>query len=355
MSEGTDRRGFLRTGAVGALATAGLVAADLGLADDAGAATVGKPRIPSYYRDSTGKAHSRAYLGVFAARATPGISDPEALEKQVGRRFAINHSFRQPAEAPWGPIRTRMLRDKAAGRIPMLSWAAGEQPGVADHDDAALARLTEIAAGKRDAAIDGQARALKALGTPVFLRFTWEFDLRYPGPVGVRTHKAAWRRVVKRFRALGATNVAFVWCPSWLAYSNGRAAAFYPGDSYVDWIGVDGYARPEYPTFTSLFSGANSFAALKGKPLMVAECGVHRRTIDSSTTTRPTAQSTWLDGLRADLEANRFGAIKALLYFHVDGDNHPLPNQWRVTDPTAGPALAAFKRVAAHPRMKATR
>ena len=39
--------------------------------------------------------------------------------------------------------------------------------------------MADIAAGRRDAWIDGQARALKALRTPVFLRFTWEFDRRY--------------------------------------------------------------------------------------------------------------------------------------------------------------------------------
>lgn len=355
MAQGMDRRGFLRTGAAGALATAGLTASGLG-DPVAAATTIGKPRIPGYYRDSAGRAHSRAYLGVFNARGTAGISEPGDLESQLGRRFAINHSFRQPPEAPWAPLQERLLRDKAAGRIPMLSYAGGEKPGIADHDAAALARLHEIVAGRRDASIDGQARALKALRTPTFFRFTWEFDTRYPGPVGVRAHKAAWRHVVRRFRAVGATNVAFVWCPSWLAFGNGRAAAFYPGDTYVDWIGVDGYARaPEYRSFAALFAAANSFAVTRRKPLMVAETGVHRLTSDSRLPTGSTAQSLWIDAVRNELDANRFSAVKALLYFHVDGDNHPLPNQWRVTTPLGGPALTSFKALARHPRLKATR
>ncbi|MCX6397274.1 MAG: glycosyl hydrolase [Propionibacteriales bacterium] len=354
MTEGVDRRGFLRTGAAGALTTAGLAALG-GLGDAAAAATVGKPRIPGYYRDAAGRAHSRAYFGLFHARSTPGISEPEELEDQIGRKAVINHCFRQPPETPWAPLRTRMLRDKAAGRIPMLSYAGGETPGIADHDQAALARLTEIAAGRRDAAIDGQARALKALGTPVFLRFTWEFDLRYPGPVGVRTHKAAWRHVRRRFQAVGANNVAFVWCPSWLAFSNGRAEAFYPGDTYVDWIGVDGYARsPDYLSFAGMFAKANTFAATRGKPLMVSETGVHRRAGDDPSS-GSTAQSAWLDAVRSQLDQNRFSAVKALLYFHVDGDNQPRPNQWRVTSPLDGPAFRSFTALARHPRLKALR
>lgn len=355
MAEGMNRRGFLRTGAAGALATAGFTA--FGLGEDAVAATtVGKPRIPSYYRDSAGRAHSRAYLGVFNARGTAGISEPGDLENQLGRRFAINHSFRQPPEAPWAPLQERMLRDKSAGRIPMLSYAGGEKPGIDDHDAAALARLQEIVAGKRNAAIDSQARALKALRTPVFFRFTWEFDTRYPGPLGVRVHKAAWRHVVKRFRAVGATNVAFVWCPSWLAFGNGRAEAFYPGDTYVDWVGADGYARfPDYRSFASMFARANSFAVAHRKPLMISETGVHRLNTDAHLMTGPTAQSAWIDAVRKELDANRFSAVKALLYFHVDGDNHPLPNQWRVTSPLGGPALTSFRALARHPRLAATR
>lgn len=366
MTNGMNRRGFLRTSAGGALAISGLSGLGLLAPDPAYAAvapkpkpkpspkpTLVKPRIPSLYRDSRGKAHSRAYLGLFDAGSTPGVSVPETLEAKIGRKVAINHCFRQPPDAPWAPYRARMLADKKAGRIPMLSYAGGEKPGITDHDEAALARLKEIASGARDKQIDGQALALKALATPVFFRFTWEFDIRYLGPAAVKVHKAAWRRVHKRFKALGATNVAFVWCPSWLAFGNGRAAAFYPGDTYVDWIGVDGYARsPDYRTFYQLFASASGFALKHRKPLMVCETGVHRLSHQQNAKSS-TSQSTWIDGLRSDLSRGRFSNVKALLYFHVDGDNHPLPNQWRLNHPISGPAFRSFKSLAHHPRLKA--
>ncbi|MCW2779741.1 MAG: hypothetical protein JWR35_190 [Marmoricola sp.] len=354
-----DRRQFLRTGAGGALAATGLTAAGLRL--DAASAIIGrdyfpKPRVPGSYRDAAGKVHSLAYFGLFQSGATPGVSEPESLESAIGRQVAINHSFRQPPEAPWAPVRDRMAKDIAAGRIPMLSYAAGEQTGIADHAAAAMARLRSIAAGGQDAAIDGQARALAALHRPVFFRFTWEFDLRYLGSAGAATHKAAWRRVRDRFERKGATNVAFVWCPSWTAFTNGRAATYYPGNDYVDWIGADGYARtPDYRTFSSMFAKANEFAANHGKPLMVGETGVHRLADQADRTTGTTAQSTWLDGIRANLDQDRFTSVKALLYFHVDGDDNPLPNQWQVSEPVDGPAFTAFQTLAAHPRLQAVR
>ena len=353
-----DRRQLLRAGLGTAVAATGLTAVDLHLPATAaiGRDLVPKPRIPGTYRDATGKLRSLAYLGLFQAGTTPGISEPEDLEAALGRRTAINHCFRQPPDAPWAPVRDRMLADKRAGRIPMLSYAAGEQPGIASHSAAALARLKAIAAGQLDAQINGQAKALISLRTPVFLRFTWEFDLRYLGTAGATIHKAAWRHVWERFQAVGANNVAFVWCPSWAAYTNGRAATYYPGNAYVDWIGADGYARsPDYRTFSSMFTKANEFAANHRKPFMVCETGVHRLPEEDDRTTGSTAQSSWLDALRANLDQDRFANLKALLYFHVDGDDQPLPNQWRLTTPPEGPAFTSFQALATHQRLQAAR
>jgi hypothetical protein len=362
MSQGMNRREFLRTSAGGVLVATSLRV--FALPDAASATspkkpekpTLTKPKVPTVYRDGNGKAHSRAYLGVYSGSAVAGLSRPESLETLVGRRFAINHCFRQPPEAPWAPLRIRFINDRKAGRIPMLSYAAGETPGIADHDAAALQRLREIVRGQRDVQIDAQARELAALKTPVFFRFTWEFDLRYPTAEGIRLHKAAWRRVHKRFAIAGASNVAFVWCPSYQAFGNGKAAAFYPGDTYVDWVGVDGYARtPDYKSFYSLFARASTWAVAHKKPVMVCETGVHRLAAQSQLTAGSTAQSTWLDALRSDFSADRFSNVKALLYFHVDGDNNPLPDQWRLTSPLDGPAFSSFKSLSYHPRLKASR
>jgi hypothetical protein len=339
-----DRREFLRATAMSAAAIAAF-----GFRSAPGAAVTapagGKPRIPG-----TGS----AYFGAYRPGSVAGCSSPLDLETMVGHTFGINHHFRSPPDSPWAPLRDHLRADQHAGRISMLSYAAGKASGYADERTAALVRLTEIARGERDAYLDGQARALAALGTPAFLRFAWECDIRYAGTFGANAYRAAWRRVHSRFRLQGATNVAFVWCPTWLAFQDVTAGRYYPGDQYVDWIAADGYARyPDYRSFSALFTAANLFALRRGKPFMVAETGVHRLTRQDRITSGSTEQSAWLDDVRHLLTSGRFANLKALVYFHMDGDNVPQPNSWRVTVPNPGPALRSFESLASTPRLRA--
>ena len=51
---------------------------------------------------------------------------------------------------------------------------------------------------------------------------------------------AAWRHVVDIFRAQGATNVTWVWCPN-IVGPKSQLTGLYPGDNYTDWVCMDGY------------------------------------------------------------------------------------------------------------------
>jgi hypothetical protein len=348
-----SRRDFLR-----AAATAAALALPVGLGRSSAhaEATSRRPQIPGIATDALGRRHSLAYLGVYQPATIPGCSAPAALETFIGRRFAINHHFRSPPEADWAALRAHLQDDLCAGRIPMVSYAAGKSPGFPDTEAgaqrAAFARLVATAQGERDAYIDGQAAALAALEAPLFLRFTWEFDIRYLGPAGATAFRAAWRHVHARFQRAGATNVAFVWCPTWYAYESGTAARFYPGDRVVDWIGADGYARaPYYRSFAGLFTAAHAFAVHRGKPFMVAETGVQRLSRQDGAIVGRTAQSSWLDELRRVLAADEFTNLKAVLYFDADGDDRPQPNHWKLTVPDHGPAARSFRALAWSPRL----
>jgi beta-mannanase len=84
----------------------------------------------------------------------------------------------------------------------------------------------------------------------------------------------AWRHIWTIFHDVGATNVAFVWCPG---LDGEDPSPYYPGDHYVDWIGIDGYDR----SYAGI--GGDDFAGIFGpfydewknheKPMMVAETG----------------------------------------------------------------------------------
>lgn len=65
---------------------------------------------------------------------------------------------------------------------------------------------------------------------------------------------AAWRHIWTVFADLRVTNVTWVWCPN-LTPANWDA--YYPGNRYVDVIGVDGFSNTTYTweTFQQMFAG----------------------------------------------------------------------------------------------------
>lgn len=280
---------------------------------------------------------SGAYFGIYHYIGNDnGISGPEALETKIGRTFAINHCF-QPVDVLFvTEHRARALTDIAAGRIPMISWAAGNET-----------RLGEILAGTHDDWIAEQVTGLAALGVPVLMRFTWEFDLRYLD-TGLFTD--VWRYVRWKFTA-GAPNVEFVWCPTWRAYrETNKADAFYPGDQHVDWIAADGYARrnlekPDYHyrDFRLMFDTAHRFSVDHGKPFMVGETGVNRDDVNP-------VQAAWLTATHTAI-LDEFPNLKAFLYFHRDGSEED--EHWRIDVPDGGPAQDAFTAMATDPYFSA--
>ncbi len=187
-----------------------------------------------------------------------GIS---ALEAKVGRRLAINHRY-----VPWDFSNwSHFLADKAAHRVPMISWSA-----------APMTNAAAIANGSQDAVLKRAALGLKALHANVLLRPFYEFDQPkgHPRYIGSPSQViAAWRHTFKVFRALGAKKVKFVWCPMAFDFPKGIAQRFWPGAKYVNWVGADGYNFPgqKWRSFGDIFVYANRFAKKMGKPTIAAE------------------------------------------------------------------------------------
>jgi hypothetical protein len=101
--------------------------------------------------------------------------------------------------------------------------------------------LSNINSGAADACIDAVADYLKSKPYRIMLRLFHEHNLPWPVFSGTgQPFVAAWRRVVDRFRARGATNVGFWWAPYELAL-RAETNDSYPGDAYVDWAGSDIY------------------------------------------------------------------------------------------------------------------
>jgi hypothetical protein len=183
------------------------------------------------------------------------------LESRIGRRLAINMRY-----VPWDfSSWSTFAADHRAGRIPMISWSAAPKTTAA-----------AIASGSQDAVLKRAALALRAVGGKILLRPFYEFDQPkgHPRYIGSSSQViAAWRHTFKVFRAEGARNVKFVWCPMSFDFPNGIAQKFWPGGAYVNWVAADGYNFPGKPwrSFGEIFAAANAFAVRVHKPMMAAE------------------------------------------------------------------------------------
>ncbi len=160
------------------------------------------------------------------------------------------------------------------GAILMLSWAP------APYDST----LENVNAGKHDLYIQQWAQALKDYGQEVWLRPMWEDNGNWfwwhstsSSDTGLKDqYKAAFQRVVTLFRQQGAGNVRFVWSPNILVYGPSAPLLSYPGDGYVDWVGLDGYPYSSGGTgsFYATFKRDYDQLSALGKPMMVAETSI---------------------------------------------------------------------------------
>jgi hypothetical protein len=270
---------------------------------------------------------------LFGVSTSPGNRSVEAerkaverLEAHLGRAVDINHNFYTWDEE--FPTETERW-DLQAGRLPLISWNGKD---VAS---------SEIAAGSQDALIRERAQGVKGLGQPVLIRWFWEMDgnKKREWAGSPADYIAAWRHIVDVFRAEGATNVEWVWCPNASAFNDGEAPPFYPGDEYVDWICADGYnwapGRPgdEWRSFRDIFSGFYAWASPRNKKIMVGEFGVQERSSDD--------KARWVEAARHTIKTE-FPLLKAVVYFNANGDY-----DWRMN--TSPSAYRAFKDMANDP------
>jgi hypothetical protein len=123
------------------------------------------------------------------------------------------------------------------GAIPAVSWSP-------DYT------IAEVNAGDADQIYTKMGDYFKTYKpTRIMLRIFHELDGYFiwavngpGGPYTAGQFISAWQRAVDTIRGTGADNVGFWWCPN-EGPSMGRTglSTYYPGDTYVDWVGSDWY------------------------------------------------------------------------------------------------------------------
>jgi glycosyl hydrolase family 26 len=276
------RRGLLH-GPVTVLITGLAIAAVAGAT--VAVVEVAAPNVPA--PPSTQVAAGQATIGAFSAHPVR-ITVPATPDSYLGayadgvphsyapvRRFAGVAGARPDLAlyySGWGqPFQTRFADSAVAdGAIPLVQI----EPGTAS--------LAAIAVGGYDRYLEEFATQVASFGARtghgVVIGFAHEPNgTWYPwGREHTRpaTWIAAWRHVVTVFRQQGADDVAWLWTVNIIDRRSGIASPtpWWPGASYVSWIGIDGYYYKPSWTFASLFGPTiRAVRALSLDPVLIAE------------------------------------------------------------------------------------
>lgn len=216
---------------------------------------------------------SKKYLGLEIDGAPDSITPANQFASWVGQKPNILGQY-----LAWGTS-----FDAAAAKN---AWSYGAMDFVVW--EPWNTSLAKIASGASDSYITTFATAVRALNVPIALSFGHEFNGNwYPwGTTGASASDfvAAWQHVHNLFAAAGATNVIWIWDPNDIyPVPNVQLKKYYPGDSYVDWVGVTGYWTQEGPnSYGSLYLPTlTEIREFTEKPFIIAETAVEAGTNES--------------------------------------------------------------------------
>jgi beta-mannanase len=290
------------------------------------------PAAPSKRKPAAAR-RDRVALGAFI----PGVVRRPALLKRyvrkTGRRPAILAYYRKWRE---GQTFDRLSLDRVAreGAVPMITWEPWGQP------------LRQIAAGRYDAYLRSSARDARRWGRPILLRFAHEMNGDwYPWGTGKNsqlTYVRAWRQVVRIFRKQGADNVRFLWTPNIDTGGWPLIKRLYPGDRWVDWVGLSGFSWggpwPWESAFDVFHSTYRPITRMTKKPFLIAETSAGEIGGD---------KARWIERTFAK-DLPRMPRVRAVVWFNRRHD-------WAdFAVDSSRASVRAFRKAAADPRYSGT-
>jgi mannan endo-1,4-beta-mannosidase len=262
---------------------------------------------------------SASYLGVYAKGLPDSYSQVTDFAKATGAKPDVVMYY-----SGWFVPFPNTFADQVAdnGAVPLVQM----NPDTV--------KVSAIASGRYDAYLSSYAEAVRAYHNPVILSFGHEMNGNW-SPWGYTNTSpaafvAAWRHIVTLFRALGARNVTWLWTVNII--NDSRAGnvdssldRWWPGASYVTWVGVDGYYLKPSWQFAPLFGPTiSAVRILTSDPILIAETGA------TQAASQPSKITELFAGVRS------YGLLGFVYY-----DSTNTINQQFVIDSPA--AIAAFR------------
>jgi hypothetical protein len=285
-----------------------------------------------------------------------------AFNNLVGKDVGILHWyigwFFAPHDYNW--LFNQITAQVPANRRPqvMMSWVpVGRNCRVTPPDQTDSTgqntSLYDIADGHCDGYIRLVAQRLRVLPFTILIRFAHEMNIsEQPYWVGhynsdPQLYIDAYRRIHDVFKAEGVTNVQWVWAPCVASYPDEEWNSifnYYPGDQYVDWVGLSAYNYAQWKgwpwwSLTDLFD-----SEMWHYPLLTISCHYAKPILLEIATvegTRPDdgTKAAWI--VDAYQQLDRFPFVKAVVWyndfdysdpdqadFRVAGGSSDTPDPW---------------------------
>jgi hypothetical protein len=300
------------------------------------------------------------YLGTFHGTKSSSVD----LFRKIGKGVAISSAYLDWSS---GFNNGFLIANANLGRISFLTWEF--MPGSSQKLQGYKGRVLEaIVDGLFDEYLTSWAGGMRRFGKPAFLRFGHEMNGDwYPWagvnngagildgygspdlPDGPERFVDAYRYIHDHFLKAGADNVLWVWCLNApfevMERSLGlwnSAAAYYPGDDYVDWMCFDGYNwgnsafgqqfNAKWNSFDEIF--ASSYLELQAinpeKPIIIGEF---------ASTEEGGSKASWISDTFSSIRL-KFPQIRALIWFHIAKET-----DWRINSSES--ALNAYREAIA--------
>jgi beta-mannanase len=256
-----------------------------------------------------------------------GLGNTIAYETLIGKNLAVNMWYidwnTSFPEADCNSV-------NSYGGVPLITW----EPWLDTTNT-----LEAISSGTYDTYITNFANAAASWGNLLYLRFGHEmngnwypWDGYHNGQTGgPAKYIAAWQHIHNIFSSAGATNVKFVWSPNHESHpgeSWNEAIDYYPGDTYVDWIAIDGYnwGNGNWESFDQIFGPIYATFESYGKPMMLGEFASAENGGD---------KAAWITDAFSKIE-NNYPEIIIFNWFNINKER-----DWRVN--SSGAAATAFQ------------
>jgi len=214
------------------------------------------------------------------------------------------------------------------GSVPCVSW----EPMFLDQSQESVVLQEDIINGDYDEYIEDFLYQIKAFKKPVIIRFAHEMNLnRYHwgvekndyNRIGADKYKAMFQYVVSYFKKYKIKNALFAFCPNvdsipdepWNKIKN-----YYPGDKFVDILGMDGYnwgrcATQENMGWTSSWSSFEE--VFKNTNMQLQELSIFKPVIifETASSSKGGNKRDWIE--RALVDAKKL-EISCINWFQKD-------------------------------------